>query len=88
MTETKVTRIGVPSLAAFSGVITWGITLIFGWPILFLEGVIPGMGIGLFLIIVLSSMIWGLILGAVIAVIYNFVALFMGGVVLELETAG
>lgn len=85
MTETKVTRIGVPSLAAFVGVIMWGITLLFSWPLLFLEEMAPGIGYGFFLLIVLSSLIGGLVIGAVTAIIYNFAALFMGGVVLDLE---
>lgn len=85
MTETKVTRIGVPSLAAFTGVITWGMSMLFGWPLLLLETFIPGSGMASFLIFVLGGLVGGLIVGAVSALIYNFAALFMGGVVLDLE---
>lgn len=87
MTETRVSSIGVASLAAFTGVITWGWAMLFGWPLIFLEAVIPGGGIASYLFVVLGGLIGGLIVGTVAALIYNFAALFMGGIVLELEAS-
>lgn len=88
MTETTVTRIGVASLAGMTGVITWGMALLFGWPLLFFEAAIPGTGIVSFILFILLSILGGVITGAVSALIYNFAATFMGGVVLELESSG
>lgn len=85
MTETEVKRIGVASLAAMAAVITWGMGMLFGWPLIFIEAVVPGSGIVSYLLFILLMILCGLIIGTVSAVIYNFAALFMGGIVLELE---
>lgn len=85
MTETKVTRIGVASLAGVVGVVASGVALVFGWPLLFLEGVVPGMGVGLFGVYVVAAALGGLVTGGVTALLYNLAAAFMGGVRLDLE---
>lgn len=88
MTETTVKRIGIASLAGMAGVITWGMAMIFGWPLLFFEAAIPGTGIVSYVLFVLLSILGGVLTGTVSAVIYNFAATFMGGVVLDLEATG
>lgn len=85
MTEIKVTRIGVASLAGVVGAIAWGMSLAFGWPLLVLEDIIPGMGLGLFAVSVAGATVGGVVAGAATAVLYNLVARFTGGVRLEVE---
>lgn len=85
MTKTRVTRIGVASLARMTGVITWGLALLFGLPLLFFGAATPGTGIVSYVLYVLFSILGGVISGAVSAFIYNVAATFMGGIALELE---
>lgn len=70
-----------------TGVISWGIALLFGWPLLFFEAAIPGTGVVSYILFVLFSILGGVITGAVSALIYNFAATFMGGITLELEAS-
>lgn len=85
MTTTEITAINVWSLAGMCAIIMWGLALLLGWPVIFLEQTFAGAGYVLYGIIVVSSIAVGLLVGVVVSVIYNFMAHVFGGLVIELE---
>lgn len=86
MTEYTVESLGVLSLAKTLGVIglLWGIILVLSW--ILLGGPLGGRpGLPELLIAVVGSALYGVIGGALTAVIYNAAAGLVGGIELELS---
>lgn len=85
MAEYELQRLGVASFAKMYAVIAVVIAVVFSWPVLILEAVIPGAGSGTFVLIVLFAAVGGVIGGALTAFVYNLVAKPLGGIVLTLD---
>lgn len=87
MTEYVLDRIGVLSFAKVYAVVLVTLTALFGWPVLFFEAAVPGSGVASFVFLLVSGAFWGVIGGAVTALVYNVAAAPLGGVVLDLGEA-
>lgn len=84
MAEYEISRIGIGSLTKIYATITVAFTVLFGWPVLFLDVAIPGVGIASFLVMVLFAVVGGVVAGALTALLYNLIAAGVGGLVVDL----
>lgn len=84
--EYKLKRIGVLSLGTLVGLVYAILTLLFAWPLIFIDAVGGGgVGTAMFLFFVIGALVGGFITGAVVALIYNILFAMTGGLTVELE---
>lgn len=86
MTEYTVTEVDVVSLAKILGIIglLWGLVVALGWIVL--GGPLGGRpGLPELLIAVVGGALYGLVGGAITAIVYNLAASLVGGIELELN---
>jgi hypothetical protein len=81
----EVKRIGVISVAKITTVISFVFAAIFGLPLLALEAVIPGSGVGSYFSMLLFGAIFGFLNGCIGPLLYNALAGLVGGIELDID---
>ncbi|MDJ1433046.1 hypothetical protein [Halostagnicola sp. A-GB9-2] len=83
---TEINRIGVLSVVKIYTVISVVTAGVMGFPLVLLDLVIEsGIGIGMYITLLIGAAVFGVVSGAIAPLIYNFISGTVGGVEVELS---